>query len=165
MTPAASTNKTTFTTDETTNTLIAERWFDAPRDLVWAAMTDPERIPRWWGRHGDVTTVIEHDPRVGGTWRYVSRGPDGIDHPFKGEFLEIDPPSRAVQTFIYDVEGFRDFVSVTTVELTEEGGRTRLVDHNRFATAEQLAGAVASGMEQGQAETYERLEAELATMR
>jgi uncharacterized protein YndB with AHSA1/START domain len=165
MTAAASANKTTFTTDDTTNTLIAERWFDAPRDLVWAAMNDPERIPRWWGRHGDVTTVIEHDPRVGGTWRYVSRGPDGIDHPFKGEFLEIDPPSRAVQTFIYDVEGFRDFVSVTTVELIEEGGRTRLVDHNRFATAEQLAGAVASGMETGQAETYERLEAELATMR
>lgn len=165
MTAAASTNKTTFTTDETTNTLIAERWFDAPRDLVWAAMTDPERIPRWWGRHGDVTTVIEHDPRVGGTWRYVSRGPDGIDHPFKGDFLEIDPPSRAIQTFIYDVDGFRDFVSVTTVELTEEGGRTRLIDYNRFATAEQLAGAVASGMEQGQSETYERLETELATMR
>jgi uncharacterized protein YndB with AHSA1/START domain len=90
---------------------------------------------------------------------------DGIDHPFKGEFLEIDPPSRAVQTFIYDVEGFRGFVSVTTVELTEEGGRTRLVDHNRFATAEQLAGAVASGMTTGQAETSERLESELATMR
>ena len=165
MTAAASANKTTFTTDEATNTLIAERWFDAPRDLVWAAMTDPERIPHWWGRHGDVTTVIEHDVRVGGTWRYVSRGPDGIDHPFRGEFLEIDPPSRAVQTFIYDVDGFRDFVSVTTVELTEEGGRTRLVDHNRFATADQLAGAVASGMATGQAETYERLEAVLATMR
>jgi uncharacterized protein YndB with AHSA1/START domain len=165
MTAAASTNKTIFTTDETTNTLIAERWFDAPRDLVWAAMTDPERIPRWWGRHGDVTTVVEHDPRVGGTWRYVSRGPDGIEHPFKGEFLEIDPPARAVQTFIYDVDGFRDFVSVTTVELTEEAGRTRLIDRNRFANAEQLAGAVASGMEKGQAETYERLESELASMR
>jgi len=165
MTAAASTNKTVFTVDETTNTLIAERWFEAPRDLVWAAMIDPERIPRWWGRHGDVTTVIEHDARVGGTWRYVSRGPDGIEHPFTGEFLEIDPPKRAVQTFIYDVNGFRDFVSVTTLELTEEAGRTRLVDHNRFATPEQLAGAVASGMEKGQAETYERLEAELASMR
>ena len=165
MTAAGSTNQTKFTTDETTNTLIAERWFDAPRDLVWAAMTDAERIPRWWGRHGDVTTVIEHDARVGGTWRYVSRGPDGIDHAFKGEFLEVDPPSRAVQTFIYDVDGFRDFVSVTTLELTEEAGRTRLVDRNKFATPEELAGAVASGMEKGQAETYERLEAELATMR
>ena len=165
MTAAASANKTVFTTDATTNELIAERWFDAPRDLVWAAMTDPERIPHWWGRHGDVTTVVEHDPRVGGTWRYVSRGPDGIEHPFKGEFLEIDPPRRAVQTFCYDVDGFRDFVSVTTLELTEEGGRTRLLDRNRFATAEHLAGAVASGMEKGQAETYERLEAELATMR
>ena len=164
MTAAASTNKTLFTTDESTNTLIAERWFEAPRDLVWAALTDPERIPRWWGRHGDVTTVVEHDARVGGTWRYVSRGPDGIEHPFKGEFLEIDPPSRAVQTFCYDVDGFRDFVSVTTVELTEEGGRTRLIDRNRFATAEQLAGAVATGMEKGQAETYERLETELASM-
>ena len=164
MTASASTGKTTFTTDETTHTLIAERWFDAPRDLVYAVMTDPNRIPRWWGRHGDVTTVVEHDARVGGTWRFVSRGPDGVDHPFKGEFLEIDPPKRVVQTFSYDVDGFRDFVSVTTVELTEEGGRTKLVDRNRFATADQLAGAVASGMADGQAETYERLEAEIASI-
>jgi uncharacterized protein YndB with AHSA1/START domain len=163
MTTATSTNKTTFTTDETTNTLIAERWFDAPRDLVWAVINDPKRIPHWWGRHGDVTTVVEHDARVGGTWRYVSRGADGVDHPFTGWFLEIDPPSRAVQTFIYDVDGLRDYVSVTTLELTEEGGRTRLVDRNRFATPEALAGAVSGGMEKGQAETYDRLEAEIAT--
>jgi len=164
MTAATSTNKTTFTIDEATNTLIAERWFDAPRDLVWAVISDPKRIPHWWGRHGDVTTVIEHDARVGGTWRYVSRGADGVDHPFTGKFLEIDPPSRAVQTFIYDVEGLRDYVSVTTLELTEEDGRTRLVDHNRFATPEALAGAVAGGMAKGQAETYDRLEIELATI-
>jgi uncharacterized protein YndB with AHSA1/START domain len=164
MTAATSTNKTTFTIDEATNTLIAERWFDAPRDLVWAVISDPNRIPHWWGRHGDVTTVIEHDARVGGTWRYVSRGADGVDHPFTGKFLEIDPPSRAVQTFIYDVDGLRDYVSVTTLELTEEGGRTRLVDRNRFATPEALAGAVESGMEKGQAETYDRLEAVLATI-
>ncbi|MEA2546882.1 MAG: hypothetical protein QOI09_2155 [Chloroflexota bacterium] len=155
-------NKTTFTTDESTHELIAERWFDAPRELVFRAMTDAERIPRWWGRHGDVTRVEEMDVRPGGKWRFISRGPDGIDYPFKGEFLEIDPPSHVVQTFIFDVEGLSDHVSVVTADFTEEEGRTKMVVRNRFASAEDLAGAEASGMAGGQAETYERLEAELA---
>jgi uncharacterized protein YndB with AHSA1/START domain len=164
MTAATSTNTTTFTTDETTHELIAERWFDAPRDLVFRAMTEPERIPRWWGRIGDVTRVETMDVRPGGTWRFVSRGPDGVDYPFTGEFLEIDPPSRVVQTFIFDVEGLSDHVSVVTTEYTEEGGRTKMVVRNRFASAEDLAGAVASGMAKGQAETYDRLDVELATI-
>jgi uncharacterized protein YndB with AHSA1/START domain len=164
MTAATSTNTTTFTTDENTHELIAERWFDAPRDLVFRAMTEPERIPRWWGRRGDVTRVEKMDVRPGGTWRFVSRGPDGVDYPFTGEFLEIDPPSRVVQTFIFDVEGLSDHVSVVTTEYTEEGGRTKMVVRNRFASAEDLAGAVASGMAKGQAETYDRLDVELATI-
>ncbi len=159
---APSTNKTKFTTDETTNELIAERWFDAPRELVFRAITEAERIPRWWGRQGDVTRVEEMDVRPGGKWRFVSRGADGVEYPFKGEFLEIDPPSRVVQTFIFDVDGLRDHMSVTTLELTEEGGRTKLVDRNRFASAEDLAAAIAVGMTKGQAETYDRLEVELA---
>ena len=164
MTAATSTNTTTFTTDETTHELIAERWFDAPRDLVFRAMTEPERIPRWWGRRGDVTRVEKMDVRPGGVWRFVSRGPDGVDYPFTGQFLEIDPPSRVVQTFIFDVEGLSDHVSVVTTEYTEESGRTKMVVRNRFASAEDLAGAVASGMAKGQAETYDRLDVELATI-
>jgi uncharacterized protein YndB with AHSA1/START domain len=164
MTAATSTSKTTFTTDELTHELIAERWFDAPRALVFRAMNEAERIPRWWGRHGDVTRVEEMDVRPGGKWRFVSRGADGIDYPFKGEFLEIDPPSRVVQTFIFDVEGLSDHVSVVTVDYTEEGGRTKMVVRNRFPSAQDLAGAMAAGMATGQAETYDRLEVELATM-
>ena len=162
MTAAISINKTTFTTDESTHELIAERWFDAPRELVFRAMTEAERIPRWWGRHGDVTRVEEMDVRPGGKWRYISRGADGVDYPFKGEFLEIDPPARVVQTFIFDVEGLSDHVSVVTADFTEDGGRTKMIVRNRFPSAEDLAGAKASGMAKGQAETYERLEAELA---
>jgi uncharacterized protein YndB with AHSA1/START domain len=127
-------------------------------------MTEAERIPRWWGRLGDVTRVEEMDVRPGGRWRFISRGADGVDYPFKGEFLEIDPPSRVVQTFIFDVEGLSDHVSVVTIEYSEERGRTRMVVRNRFPSALDLAGAVASGMAKGQAETYDRLEAELATM-
>ena len=55
--------------------LVFERTFDAPREQVWKAFTDPELIPRWWGPHGTTTTVAEMDVRVGGTWRYVSRAP------------------------------------------------------------------------------------------
>ena len=72
---------------------VMERVFDAPRELVWQALTDPERIPRWWGKRHTTMTVEEMDVRVGGRWRWVAHTPDG-DAPFSGEYLEIEPPGR-----------------------------------------------------------------------
>ena len=86
-------------------TLVYERIFDAPRDVVWQAFMDPDRIPRWWGPHGTTTTVVEMDVRVGGTWRYVSRAPDRDDVTFHGEYIEIVPPERFTWTFLFDVPG------------------------------------------------------------
>ena len=72
--------------------LVYERTFDAPRELVWKALTDPTIIPRWWGPHGTTTTVVEMDVRPGGKWRYDSSAPDREDVSFFGEYLEVEPP-------------------------------------------------------------------------
>ena len=85
--------------------LVFERTFDAPRDEVWKAFTEPELIPRWWGPHGTTTSVTEMDVRPGGKWRYVSSAPDRDDVAFYGEYLEVEPPERFAWTFMFDVEG------------------------------------------------------------
>ena len=85
--------------------LVFERTFDAPREQVWKAFTDPEIVPHWWGPHGTTTTVVEMDVRPGGKWRYVSHAGDREDVAFYGEYLEIDPPKGYKWTFMFDVEG------------------------------------------------------------
>ena len=72
-----------------------ERIFDAPRDLVWKTFTDPSLIEQWWGGG----TSVEHmDVRTGGSWKFMAKTPQG-EVAFKGDYLEVDPPSRLVQTF------------------------------------------------------------------
>src|ERR671918_248326 len=101
------------------------RLFDAPRHLVFEAMTKPEHIKRWWGRLGEgySVPVCEVDLRPGGAWRFVSRHPKG-EAAFHGVYREITPPDRMVFTEIY--EPFPDVESVVTAVLTDENGKTRL---------------------------------------
>ena len=142
--------------------LVLERVFDAPRELVWKVMTDPDRVTHWWGPHGHTATVEEMDVRVGGKWRWVGHGPDGQEAPFKGEYLEVVPPERLVQTEIYDVPGFDDRAAINTLTLEDVGGRTKLVARSRFPSVEDLEGALASGMIGGALETYDRLAEQIA---
>ncbi len=142
--------------------LVWERTFDAPRELVWKAFMDPERIPRWWGPHGTTTTVVEMDVRPGGRWRYISHAPDRDDVAFKGEYLEIEPPERFRQTFIVDVEGLRDHVGVETFTLEDVDGKTKLTARSQFPSVGDLEGALSTGMIAGGVETWDRLEALLA---
>lgn len=142
--------------------LVMERVFDAPRDLVWKVLTDPERITNWWGPHGYTTTVVEMDVRPGGRWRWINHTTGGEDAPFKGEYLEVVPPERIVQTQIFDVPGFDDKPAVNTMTLEDLGGRTKLVVHSRFPSIEELEGALATGMVRGALETYDRLADEIA---
>ena len=106
--------------------LVFERTFDAPRDIVWAAFTDPERIPRWWGPHGTTTTVVEMDVRVGGTWRYRSSAADREDVFFHGEYLEIEPPEHFTWTFLFDVPGLGDQGGPESFTFEDLGGRTKV---------------------------------------
>ncbi|SEG76899.1 Uncharacterized conserved protein YndB, AHSA1/START domain [Thermomonospora echinospora] len=149
-------SETTTVTTEGTE-LVMERVFNAPRELVWAAFTEAEHVRRWWGPKGTTVTVVEMDVRPGGTWRYVTHGPDGQDAPFKGEYLEVVPNERIVRTFVFDVEPFNDHSAVETLTFEDLGGRTKVSTRSRYSSREALDGALAAGMEQGATETYDRL--------
>src|SRR6476659_3903890 len=101
------------------------RLFDAPRALVFEAMSRPEHIRRWWGNLGDGYSVpiCEVDLRPGGKWRFVNRHPKG-EAEFYGEYREIDQPGRVVFTEIF--APFPDAGSLVTAVLTEENDKTRL---------------------------------------
>jgi uncharacterized protein YndB with AHSA1/START domain len=133
------------------------RLFDAPRHLVFEAMTRPEHVRRWWGCLGDgySVPVCEIDFRPGGRWRFVNRHPKG-EAAFHGEYQEIAPPSRVVFTEIF--EEFPDTVSVVTAELSEENGKTRLTATVRYPSKEVRDMVIATGMSGGAAISYDRLE-------
>lgn len=139
-----------------------ERIFDAPRELVWKVMTDPEGITRWWGPHGYTTTVVEMDVRPGGRWRWINHTTDGQDAPFKGEYLEVVPPERIVRTEILDVPGFDDKAAIDTTTLEALGNRTKVTAGSRFPSVEDLEAALSTGMVGGAIQTWDRLAAELA---
>jgi uncharacterized protein YndB with AHSA1/START domain len=137
--------------------LVFERTFDAPLDKVWKALTDPEIVPRWWGKHGTTTTVVEMDVRPGGTWRYVSSAPDRDDVEFYGEYLEIDPPRGYKWTFMFDVDGMGPMGGPETFTLEDLGGRTKVVSIGHMGSVEVLEGALSTGMVPGAIETWDRL--------
>ena len=131
------------------------RVFDAPRELVWKAYTDPAAIPHWWGPRGHTTTVDEMDVRPGGAWRYVSRDANGNEYAFHGEYREVVPPERLVATF--EFEPMPGHVSVETLTLVEHEGKTTLTNRSVFDSVEDRDGMMQSGMEAGLRETYDRL--------
>jgi uncharacterized protein YndB with AHSA1/START domain len=133
------------------------RLFDAPRDLVFEAMSKPEHVRRWWGSLDDEhsMTVCEIDFRVGGKWHFVGRGPKG-EYGFHGVYLEIDAPERVVFTEIYDP--FPGDGSVVTSILSEEKGKTRLTVTAKYPTLEIRDFVISTGMEKGAAISYDHLE-------
>ncbi|MEJ3748013.1 SRPBCC family protein [Actinomycetes bacterium KLBMP 9797] len=134
------------------------RVFDAPRELVFEAHAKVEHVKQWWGRGNPLD--CEMDFRPGGSYRFVEHADDGQEYAFRGEYREIAPPERIVQTF--EFEGMPGHVCVETLELTEEGGKTTVTSVTRFDTKEERDGMVASGMEDGARQSYEALEAYLA---
>jgi uncharacterized protein YndB with AHSA1/START domain len=134
------------------------RLFDAPRRLVFEAMTRPEHIRRWWGNLGDgySVPVCDVDFRVGGAWRFVNRTPKGEDAVFYGAYREIAPPDRVVFTEIF--APFPDTESVVTAVLTEESGRTRLTATVRYPSREVRDMVLKTGMERGAGLSYDHLE-------
>jgi uncharacterized protein YndB with AHSA1/START domain len=133
------------------------RSFNAPRELVWRAMSQPEHVVAWWGPHGYTNEVLEFDFRVGGKWRVKTTMPDGATITFFGDYLEIEKPTRIVQTFSFDQlpPGAH---SVDTVELEERDGVTIYKGHSKFADVASRDAMIASGMEGGMREGFERLD-------
>ena len=137
------------------------REFDAPRDLVFETMMDPALIPQWWGPRRYKTVVDKMEPRVGGKWRFGNIADDGGEHWFRGEYREIVPNERVVQTFEY--EPFPG-ESVETMTLEDLGNGRTLVRVRAVYPSKEAADAMLAdgGMEEGANETYDRLEELLA---
>ena len=162
--PAA--NSGTFTVSTPSDREIRmTRLFDAPRALVFEAMTTPEHIKHWWGNLGEgySVPVCEVDLRPGGKWRFVNQTPKGELAAFYGEYREIAPPDRLVFTEIY--EPYPDAVSVVTTVFTEEQGKTRMTATVMYPSREVRDMVKATGMERGAALSYDRLDDVVRSLR
>ncbi len=136
------------------------RFFKAPPELVFRALTEPEYLRRWFGPRRLEITVCEADLREGGTWLVVQRAPDGMEFAFHGEVLEIDPPRKRVGTFIY--EGAPDAVATETLVCEPVEGGTLVVTTMVHSSVEARDMHVANGMEEGIIDSHLRLDEVLA---
>lgn len=132
------------------------REFDAPRDLVFRAHTDPDLLAQWWGPAKYKMTVERLDVRDGGTWRYILRGPDGAEYGFHGVFHGTPTPDNMVQTF--EFEGAPGHVSLDTLKLEEKDGRTIARGRSVFQSVEDRDAMYQGGMAEGMNEGYRRLD-------
>ncbi|HLE53010.1 MAG TPA: SRPBCC family protein [Anaerolineales bacterium] len=140
------------------------RVFDAPRELVWKACTDPELLPKWWGPRYLTTVVDKMDLKVGGVWRYIQKDAEGNEYAFNGVFKEVAAPERLTYTF--EFEPMAGHISTETITFEElPDGKTRITARTTFDTLEDLEGMLQSGMEGGAVETWDRLEELLAVVR
>jgi len=144
--------------------LVLTRVFDAPRKLVFKAWTDPKCVAEWWGPHGFTNPVCELDPRPGGAIRIHMRGPDGTVYPMTGRYQEIVEPERLVFTSAaLDAKGSPMFEVLTTVTFAEQGGKTKQILRARVIKSTAQAAPYLAGMEQGWAQSLERLNSYLAS--
>jgi len=142
--------------------IVITRAFDAPRRLVWEALTKPELIKRWLtGPPGWTMPVCEIDLRVGGKYRYVWHGPGGEVMGMGGVHREVVAPERLVCTQLFD-EGWTGGEALGTQVLTEHDGRTTISNTVRYTSPEARAAVLRTPMEQGMAAGYDLLEALLA---
>lgn len=159
MTTTRERSRTATITKPSDREIHVERTFDASRDRVWRAMTDPKQIAQWWGR-GNTLVVERLEVERGGHWRFVEHSSSGV-HGFEGRYREVTPLERIVCTFEWD--GMPGHVIVETMELHDLGdGRTKLVTTSLFHTAEERDGMLNSGMETGMNESYAALDRLLA---
>jgi uncharacterized protein YndB with AHSA1/START domain len=145
--------------------IVMTRMFDAPRDLVWEAMTKPDLLKRWLGMHnGWSLQVCEIDLRVGGAYRWVWHGPKGEVMGMGGVYREIVRPERIVSTEKFE-QSWYEGEALGTLVLTEQDGRTTLSQTVRYQSREVRDSVLKSGMEQGVASGYNVLDDVLASMR
>jgi len=139
-------------------TVTLTRVFDAPRELVWRAWTDPKHMAQWFGPHGFTSSVPELNVRAGGALRIVMHGPDGNDYPMKGIFSEVRPPERLVFSNIaIDKDGNHLLEGETTVMLEARGDKTKLTLHTYAKGMVPYAPQMLAGMEAGWSQSLDKL--------
>lgn len=135
------------------------RTFDAPRERVFDAWTEPERIEQWWGPEGFTSTVHEMDVRLGGAFRIDMHAPDGTVYPDSGEFHEVVEPERLVMTSraFEDDDGAYGLEVYTTVTFADRGGKTELTLEAEVVAATAEVAEALEGMEAGWSQSFDKL--------
>jgi uncharacterized protein YndB with AHSA1/START domain len=152
------TDDTEFDPSEYDTTIT--RTFDAPREAVWDAWTDPERVAAWWGPEGFTVPDCEVDARPGGAFSIAMQAPDGTVYPDKGMFHEVVEPERLVFTSraFEDEDGTYQLEVKNTVTLEADGGRTHLTLEAEVISATPAVKEALSGMEMGWSQSFEKFE-------
>jgi uncharacterized protein YndB with AHSA1/START domain len=136
--------------------VVFKRTFDAPRDVVFRALTDPALIPSWWGPRKYETIVDKQEPHPGGQWRYINRNAEtGEEFAFHGVFHQATP-DLVVQT--NEFEGYPGVPALEWMTLEEKDGKTLMTAVSLASSVEVRDMVVATGMEGGARETYDRLD-------
>jgi uncharacterized protein YndB with AHSA1/START domain len=138
--------------------IVSTRVFDAPRERVFRAFSDPRQLARWWGPKDFTNTFHEFDLRPGGAWRFVMHGPDGTDYRNATDFIEVVRPERIVFLHLRPMHRFE-----MTMTFAEEAGQTRLTWRMLFESAAELD-KVRQFVPVANEQNFDRLQAELATM-
>jgi uncharacterized protein YndB with AHSA1/START domain len=146
--------------DPGTQEIVITRSFDAPREVVFKAFTDPDAVRQWWGLANTETVVDQLEARPGGRWRFVERDGQGNEDGFHGVYHDLQAPERIVYTFEY--EGMPGHVLLETILLEDQDGKTLMTDTSVFQSVADRDGMLQSGMETGAAESYGRLDDYLA---
>lgn len=155
-------SKTKLVAERNSHELHTTREFNAPRNLVFRAFTDPRLIPQWWGPRGYETSVDQMDVRKGGIWRYVQRSTNGDEHIFNGVYHEITASERIVFTMEY--EGNPSHIMLETLTFENRDGKTFVTDSLVFQSIADRDDAIQSGMEAGAVDTWDRFEELLRKM-
>jgi uncharacterized protein YndB with AHSA1/START domain len=153
-------NPTTITAEPGAPFVEIAREFEAPVAAVFRAHTDRDLYERWLGPRETALEVTALDPTVGGAWSYLMRGEDGATYGFRGVFHSVDADAFLVQTFEFD--GYPGQVGLSATTFEPLGDRCRIVVREVYPSVEARDGMLASGMEQGVVEGYERLDEILA---
>ena len=158
-------NKTIITAEQGKQELFVTREFDAPRELVYRAHTDPDLYVRWLGPHGYEMMLETFEPVSGGRYRYIQKDQAGNEFAFHGVFHEISP-ERMIQTFEFEGLPESGHVILDTMRLDElPGNRTKVTIQSVYQSVEDRDGMIQSGMERGMNEGYERLDEILETLK
>lgn len=152
-------NKTVLIVDPGKQELFVTREFEAPRELVFKAFTDPELYVRWFGPRYLTTTLDTFEPTSGGRWRAIQKDPDGNEYGFHGVHHEVLAPERIIGTFEFEGLPESGHVLLQTIKFEAlPGGRTRMTAQSVFQTVEDRDGMVQAGMESGTVDSYARLD-------
>lgn len=151
-------NKTILTAEQGAPIIRIERMFDAPRDKVFAAFVQKDKVAKWWSP-GGTARIDELDAREGGTWKFIDIMPDGQEVAFYGSFHEVTAPERIVQTSEFDGLGERGHAVLDRYEFSElDDGRTQLTLTEAYLSLADRDMAIANNMEEGLAQSYVNLD-------